>query len=336
MADPGFMAPYDESRGAEAGSEAIRGEVRLVGHRRVSHGLFLPHVAGLGHDEEFLRELSAWRLVLPDDAGFTHVTGARLLGWQLPHLPDPAHVPVFAAIAGDGPRPRRPGLLCSRLVRPARVATIDGVPVDMPEEILLRAARDFGILDLTILIDSAQHHGHIDPGRLRTVMESRRPGVRMLRLAWDWSDHRSESGPETVLRIFHRAIDVPVQPQAVLNDEAGNFVGRADLRIVGTNHLSEYDGGVHRGKARHRVDLRRERGMSATYTRHGYTLDDLLNHPITVMHEIDRMIERPHRIARIRRWQRLVDNSLYSVAGQERILNRWRRVGGITDWSRTA
>lgn len=331
------MAGNETKRVPASALEAIRGEVRLAGHRRVSHGLFLPHVAGLDREREFFRELRAWQLVLPGDAGFTHVTGAEVLGWQLPHLPDRSYLPVFAAVTGDGSRPRRPGLICSRLVRPANTAVIHGVRVDQPEEILLRAARDFGLLDLTILIDSARHLGHIDPVRIRATMSSSRPGVRMLRLGWDMSDSRSESGPETAMRIFHRAIGVPVEPQATLTDDSGIVVGQADLLIIGTRHLSEYDGDVHRTKEQQRVDLRRERGLNATdYVRHGYTLDDLLNHPITVMHEIDRMIQRPHRTTRIRRWQRLVDNSLFSVAGRERILNRWRRVGGILDWSRTA
>jgi hypothetical protein len=317
--------------------DPIRGQVRLTGHRRVSHGLFLPHVPGLGQDEEFLRELKAWLLVLREDAAFTHVTAAKVLGWQMPKLPDPPHVPLFAAVAGDGPRPRRPGLICSRLARPANTAVIGGVPVDAPEEILLRSARDLGLIDLTVLMDSARRMGHVNPERVRVILDSRRPGLRMFRLAWGISDGRSDSGPETVLRIFHRVLDVAVEPQAVLTDHSGNVVGQADLLIVGTNHVSEYDGDAHRDPSQHKVDLRRERGLSATdYRRHGYSLDDLLNHPIAVMHEIDRMLGRPHRMSRIQRWQRLVDNSLYSDAGRERLLNRWRRVGGIVDWSQTA
>jgi len=317
--------------------EAIRGEVRLAGHRRVSHGLFLPLVPGLDEQQQFLRELRAWQLVLPEDAAFTHVTAARLLGWQLPSLPNPEHVPVFAAVTGDGPRPRRPGLVCSRLVRPANSAYVQGVPLDAPEEVLLRMSRDFGVLDLTILMDSARRKGHLDPERVQTVAQSTRPGVRMFRLAWELSDARSQSGPETVLRIFHKAIDVPVEPQAVLTDPVGNVVGHADLLVVGTMDLSEYDGEVHRDKGRQRTDLRRERGLNASaYRRYGYTLDDLLNHPLTAMHEIDRRLGRKHQVSRIHRWQRLVDNSLYSPAGRERVLNRWRRSGGIIDWSQTA
>jgi len=336
--DAGHVEPEGQSPQARtSAADPIRGEIRLTGHRRVSHGLFLPLVPGLSPEQEFLRDLRAWQLVLPDDAAFTHLTAARVLGWQLPQLPPREQVPVFTATTGDGPRPRRPGLVCSRLVRPANAAVVSGVPIDTPEEVILRAARDLGALDLTIMLDSARRLGHLSPQRVQAVLESSRPGVRMFKLAWGLSDPRSESGPETVLRIFHRALDVPVEPQAVLTDGSGRIIGCADLRILGTNDLAEYDGDVHRNKEQQRVDLRRERGLNASpYRRYGYTLDDLLNHPLTAMHEIDRRLGRPHRISRLRRWQRLVDNSLYSPRGRERILNRWRRVGGIIDWSRTA
>jgi hypothetical protein len=186
-------------------------------------------------------------------------------------------------------------------------------------------------------MDSARRIGHVDPQRMSAVISSRRPGVRMLAQAWSWSDDRSESGGETVLRIFHRVLDVPVEPQAVLRDEHGRVVGQADLLILGTPHVQEYDGEVHRDKQRHRIDLRRERGLAATaYDRRGYSLDDLLNHPLTVMHEIDRLLGRPHRMSRLRRWQRLVENSMFGERGRERVVNRWRRVNGIIDWSETA
>jgi len=95
----------------------------------------------------------------------------------------------------------------------------------------------------------------------------------------------------------------------------------------------EYDGEHHRTKGQQRVDLRRSRALAdADYLRRGYTLDDLLNHPVTVMHEIDRALDRPHDIRRLSVWRRLVENSLYSEAGRERVLNRWRRSTGLVDW----
>lgn len=325
----------DTRSGDEEPNDApIRGEIRQVGFRRVSHGLFLPLRAGLDEDQEFRRDLMAWLLVLPGEAVFTHVTAARLLGWQLPALPD--EVPVFAAVVVNESRPRRPGLICSRLVRPHEPGHV-GLPVDRPEEILLRASRDLGVLDLVIMIDSARKLGHIDNARMAAVLASGRPGVRVLRVAWNLSSDRPESGPETVLRMFHVAMDVDVEPQAVLTDADGQVIGRADLLVTGTRRIHEYDGAGHRDGNQHRIDLRRERGLAGSeYERRGFTLDDLLNHDLVVMHEIDRELGRSHKLARLTRWRRLVENSLYSEVGRERVLNRWHRLMGVTDWSRTA
>ena len=315
--------------------DAIRGEVRAAGHRRVSHGLFLRTREGLSDDEEFRRELRAWLLVLPDGAVFTHVSAARLLGWRLPRLPE--QVPVFVAVEGDRRRPRRPGLICSRLVRPTAGSVRHGLPVESPEEVLLRAARDLGLLDLLILLDSALATGDLEPLALERLLDSGRPGVRPLRAAYAMATARCESAGETVLRLFHQVMDVPVRPQVELRDARDRLLGRADLLVVGTHLVHEYDGAVHRSGDQHRTDLRRERGWAGTaYTRRGFTLDDLLNHPGVVMHELDRALGRPHRAERLRRWRRVVGNSLYAEAGRRRVLNRWQRAMGVVDWSRTA
>lgn len=315
----------------------FRGEVRLVGFRRVSHGLAVPVRDGLDADTEWRRDLHAYRLVLPESAVFTHLTGARLRGWQLPRLPE--QVPVFAAVASDDLRPRRHGLICSRLVGRAeeKPEMRRGLPVDSAEEILLRCARDLGLLDLIVLVDSARRAGDIDGNRMEAVLASRRPGVRMLREAWRRSTGLAESGPESLLQQFHREMEVPCVPQVDLYDDAGNHLGRADLLVSGTDRLHEYDGAHHRGSRQHRVDLRRERALfDAGYTRHGFTLDDLVNHSAVLMQELDRALGRAADLRRLKRWKRLIDNSLYSEAGRERLMNRWRRQNGIIDWARSA
>src|SRR5262245_2555053 len=162
-----------------ASDDPIRGEVRSVGFRRVSHGLYLEDRSGLEPDEEFRRELRAWLLVLPNGAVLTHVTGARLRGWRLPALPE--QVPVFAAVHGSETHPRRPGLICSRLIEdrdadPAEPQRLHGLPVEAPEEILLRCARDLGHVDLVVMIDSARALGDLDLERLERLLASRRPG----------------------------------------------------------------------------------------------------------------------------------------------------------------
>lgn len=322
------MTSEDEDR-------PIRGHIRSREFRRVAHGLFLTIKAEHDPDAEFHRELRAWLAVLPRTARFTHLTAARLRGWQLPKLPE--QLPVFAAVGLKDPRPRRPGLICSRLVREVPCQTYEDLPVEPAEEILLRAARDLGTLDLVIMVDSARRLGHVEAAAMSHLLESRRPGVRNLRAAWALSVTKSESGGESLLRMFDRALDIDVEPQVELFDEAGNLVARADLWVTGTRLLHEYDGAHHRDTSQQRTDLRRERGLSrANYERRGFTLDDLLNHPLVAMHEIDRDLARPHVVQRVEDWRELVRESLYSAVGRQRVMNRWQRAMGITDWSRIA
>ena len=310
----------------------IRGEMRRVGFRRVSHGLFVTVRTGLSDDEEFARDLDAWLLVLPPGAVFTHLTGARLMGWRLSRLPE--QVPVFAAVEEHQPRPRRSGLICSRLRR--RTVPVPGMrfPVDRPEEILLRASRDLGVLDILIMLDDALAKGHVTTTSVAELVMSGRPGVRVLREALQLADPKSESPGETILRMFLKAIDVDVESQVRLHDAHGRDVGRGDFVVRRTRKLFEFDGGVHRDPRQHRGDLRRDRRLSeAAYERSGFTLDDLLNHPATTMHTIDRLLERPHVSARLARWRRLVSGSLYDPDSRQRVMNRWRRAMGVTDWS---
>jgi hypothetical protein len=316
--------------------EPIRGEVRRRGFRRVSHGLFLVERSALSDADEFHRDLRAWLEVLPPDAVFTHVTAARLLRWRLPHLPE--QVPVFAAVHGGERRPRRVGLICSRLVPPngdtTRWLSKEGLPVDQPEEILLRAARDLGHLDLVVMIDSARAAGDLDPDRMAALLASGRPGTRPLAAAYAASDKRAESAGETILRRFHEVMEIAVQPQAALRDGSGDVFGRADLLLSGRRDVHEYDGAGHRAALQHRSDLRRDRRLAqASYTRRGFTLDDLVNHAGVTMHELDRVLGREHRRARLVRWRRMIEGSMFSETGRQRVLNRWRRAMGVVDWS---
>jgi hypothetical protein len=311
----------------------VRGHYRLQALERVAHGLFQPKLDDEEPRAALRRRLEAWLLVLPEGACFTHLTAAGLLGWWLPKMSE--HVPVFAAVTGDAPRPRRPGLIVSRLRRTEPglgPLWVGALPVDHAEEILLRCARDLGVLDMTPLVDSARRLGHVDDKRMAAVLDSGRPGVAVLREAWLLSDARAESAMETLLRLFHHVSGVPVTPQVPLHDEAGRVVARADLGVDGTSHIHEYDGPDHRTREGQAAALRRERLLAGRYTRRAWTLHELLNQPMTVLHEIDRALGRQHRPERVQRWRTIVGNSMWDETSRERLLNRWRRRAGLNDW----
>ena len=111
----------------ETNGDAFRGQIRLAGYQRLSHGLYQPDRPGLSAEQELLRELAALLLVLPEDAVYTHVTAAKLLGWQIPQLPE--RVPVFAAVRGER-HPRRHGLAFPR--RPPSAVSGRNAPPCVP------------------------------------------------------------------------------------------------------------------------------------------------------------------------------------------------------------
>lgn len=318
----------------ETAEGAVRGEVRRKGFRRISHGVYLRLVPGEDPDVAWRRELRAWLLVLPDDAVFTHLTGARLRRWQLPRLPD--DIPIFTAGRGPG-RPRRPGLIHARLRHPAPVEIRHGLRVESAEEILLRCGQELGVLDLVIMIDSALRCRDLTPERIEQLLQSRRPGVRRLRQAYRLANGERQSAGESVLGVFLEVCAIPAEPQKKLYDDEGNLIAQVDFWLTGTHLVGEYEGSHHRETRQHRIDLRRDRLFNGTtYVRNGYTLDDLINHPRAMLQELDRMLGRSHQLSRLRRWLVLVEHSMYSEDTRTRMMNRWRRLSGRVEWSGTA
>jgi very-short-patch-repair endonuclease len=311
---------------------AIRGQVRRTGFRRLTHGLYLPDSRPWTRSP-LRHELAAITLVLPAGAGYTHLTAAWLRGWWLPALREPP--PVFAAAPGSE-RPRRPGLVCSRLPT-TDVETVRGLPCVSAEETLLRAARDLSLLDLVPMVESALRGRDVTRESIESVAAERRPGVRLLREAAARANPRSESPMETCLRLFHELAGIEVTPQFVIRDDAGREVARADLRVNGTPFLHEYDGDVHASRSARARDLRRDRWLiEAGFVRRGFVAEDLFLHPMAVLQELDRAVGRPHRPRRLSIWRRLVAESAYSEAGRARLHRRWWNPGGLVDWSRTA
>ncbi|GAA1908934.1 hypothetical protein GCM10009737_07550 [Nocardioides lentus] len=317
------LRPGRDGRRAPAGGP-VRGNVRSPRYRRVSHGLFLPVQESTTERAEWLRDLRAWREVLPESAVFTGLTAARLAGWWCPPLPTWA--PVFAAVSAGSTCPQRSGLVVSRYRRRSdhRTGWLEGLPVDGPAEVLLRCARDLDLLDLVPLVESALRSGAVTAEHVTELCESRRPGVRVLRRALALSYRTTESAGESLLRLFMVVMGVDVEVQPTIRDQQGAFVARADLRVRGTPLLFEYDGAVHRSRAAQHQDLRRERTLvQAGQQRRGYTAEDLVRHPAVVMGEVDRALARDTDLGRLRTWRRLLDRSAYTEAGRARLRTRW-------------
>lgn len=187
---------------------------------------------------------------------------------------------------------------------------------------MLAAARDLGILDLVVMGDSAL--GHCTLEDLAAAL--RRRGARRLRNVVGLLDKRSESPWESLLRVLHRAADIPVEPQHKIYDNQGRFVARADLWIPGTRRIHEYDGGLHRERDVHRRDLGRDRKLvEAGWDRMGFSAYEVLRGTAAIIASADALLGRPVDPRRLARWQGLVADSLFGSVGRARALEHWER-----------
>ena len=269
-------------------------------------------------EDEFVADLQAWQTILRPAASFTHLTSARLRGWWLPPIPD--WLPVFVGMSAAQNSPRRPGLDVTRRVVPPESESMHGFLVATPAETIMACADDLGLVDLVVLIDGALHLGAVTIPDLDKLARMHRRGAPRLRQALALVDGRSESAWETLLRLLHVVGEVPVEPQRELFDADGLFVARGDLWIVGTRTFHEYDGAHHLTREQQRSDLRRARRIDdAGWVRRGFTSDDVLRQAQSVLRDADRALGRPHDPARLREWNDLMRESMFTSAGLARL-----------------
>jgi hypothetical protein len=294
----------------------IRGRSPGVGWRSLTHGIHVPNDALPGGD------LAGWQLLIPTHGCFTHLTAAAHRGWWLPPLPE--RLPVFVCMTQADPRPLRAGIRTIRLAHAVPFDTIHGIRTATPLEILLACARDLCVVDLVVLLDAASFAGDVDLVVLANLVASmgHRRGLALLRKALALADPRSESPWETLLRLLLVLCGVDVQPQY---DVPGAFgaLARADLWVVGTRTLQEFDGEVHLERAQQKRDLRRLRRLDREqWTRHGYTGDDVLHRAVSILRDADDALGREHQPELVRVWHDMLRQSLFTPAGRARLTRR--------------
>jgi hypothetical protein len=300
-----------------AAGQPFRGRIRRRQWEQLSRGLYIPRASPL---TDVLR---GWELVLPRCAAFTSLTAAELRGWW---LPETVPHPIFAAVPIGERYPERKGLLVCRHPRPVPAVTAKGFRVTTGAETLLAAARDLGVLDLVILGDSALRCGDCTLEELQVTAAQQRRGAPRLRSVLPLLDKRSESPWESVMRVLHQAAGIHVEPQKEIFDQWGRFVARADLWLVGTRRIHEYDGDKHRERQTHRSDLARERRLvEINCQRMGFTSAQLLYEGASIIASADRLLGRRWNPRRLMRWETLLNHSLFRPDGRARAHRHWER-----------
>lgn len=299
------------------GDDVRLGRVRSKDWQRVARGVYVPVDDDVGQRTR----LSALQEVLQPSAVFTHLTAAREHGWWLPPLP--RSLPVFVSQLASQPRTRRRGIHIVRHRDPVETWHRAGLDLASPAETLLACARDLALVDLVVLVDSALHRRDVLRAELESVAGSGRVGGPALRRALDHADARSESPWETVLRLLHVAFDVEVEPQRDFISANGMFVARADLWLVGTSTIHEYDGSTHLTVAGQRHDLARLRRLGDEgITRRGYTSRDVTAQAHVILQDVDRTLGRAHDPRRLAPWYAWLAESCFSRDGRDRLSER--------------
>lgn len=154
-----------------------------------------------------------------------------------------------------------------------------------------------------------------------------RRGAATLRSALQLSDPRSESPWESLLRLLHVfAGFAHVESQALIRDETGRVVARADLLLTGTKRLHEYDGADHRDAAQHRLDLGREKTLARLgCERYGYTAAEIVQRPARIITDAEEAYGLRHDPRRLRRWRRAATESTLTAQGRARLRARLER-----------
>lgn len=287
----------------------------------LGHGVAIP--SGLAGEVRFRAELTAWSAALPTHHAFTGLTGARAHGLWLPPLP--ADLPHFVAVWDEDVRCRRSQLRVTRHTAEPAVVMVHDVPVTTVPECILACAADLGLLDLLVLIDGALHLEKCSLDDLIRVGDQRRRGAPSLRRALAWCDGRAESAWEVLLRVLHTSCGIEVEPQVDIHDDDGRFLGRADLLVVGTVTMQEYDGWQHAERRQYRKDRRRDGRIGRTqYTRHGWLAEDVLYDGWLILKEACHALGRDLTVDLARPWFALLEESLFSTPGTARLRGRWR------------
>jgi hypothetical protein len=119
---------------------------------------------------------------------------------------------------------------------------------------------------------------------------------------------------------------IDVEPQKEIFDQWGRFVARADLWLVGTRRIHEYDGDKHRERQTHRSDLARDRRLvEIDCQRMGFTSAQLLHEGAWIIASADRLLGRRWDPARLAAWEALLTDSLFRPAGRAQAYRHWER-----------
>ncbi|WP_091116763.1 phosphoribosylformylglycinamidine synthase subunit PurS [Geodermatophilus dictyosporus] len=257
---------------------------------RSSRDTYLPRaVAGV-----LAARIEAVLMTAPEQAVVSHATAAELWALAVPLRREDLRVHLTVA-TGSAVRGRRDRVVHRTPLGDGDTTTRDGVRVTTPRRTWRDLAAVLEPAALLAVTDQVLARWCSRPDLQAEV--DHRPtgrGSARARAVLPVADPRAESPMESVLRWLAHEAGLPApEPQHVVRDGAGGFLGRADLAWPDRRLLVEFDGDGHRERDVFVDDLRRQnRLVSAGWTVLRSTSADVLGRPQEVVGEIRRALAR--------------------------------------------
>jgi hypothetical protein len=216
-------------------------QLREGPYARVLHGVY----ADPSMPRDHLLRCRAASLLMPGSAALGGRSAAAVLGAPAPSYGDPVTVVLPPPLKWAGPkgvRVHRTDLAAGEVVRP-----VDGLTVTSP----LRTAWDLAVLETLPtavgVLDAMVRRGLVTQAQLRGLLAESvgRWGRQRVRRAFDHVDARSESPPESWVRVACAlgGLPAPVPQFDVVHD--GTWLARVDLAWPEAEVLVEYEGEHH-------------------------------------------------------------------------------------------
>jgi very-short-patch-repair endonuclease len=225
---------------------------------RLGRGLYLSRAV----EPDLTTRCAAWAEVLPPDSAFSGVTAAVLLGASS-SAPPRLHV----ALTPRRVLPQHAGLIVhARRLAPQDVVVQRGLQVTSGAQTFLDLAAVLPAQELVAVGDALTRAGHLDGDRLteRLARADRVRGVIRARACAPLLDPRAQSRPESVLRYWLTASDLPdPEVQVAVCDRWGRVVAHGDLGYSHWKIVVEYEGRQHADQEQFRRDIDRHSLMGA-------------------------------------------------------------------------
>jgi hypothetical protein len=258
--------------------------------RQLRDGPYVRVLRGVYADPSLPRDhllrCRAAALLMPEKAALGARSAAAVWGAPAPAYSDPVTVVLSEAVQWRGPRGVR--VHRARLTASDVIENGDGVRHTAP----LRTAWDVALLEPTGtavgVLDAMVSAGTIQAGELGRLLRDGvgRWGSRRVRRAFELVDGRSESPPESWVRVACALAGLPAPVPQYDVVEAGTWLARVNLAWPEARLIVEYEGAYHfEGLQIARDDVRIQRLIAA-----GWRVIRLAAHDLRDMDTVVRRI----------------------------------------------